>query len=87
MNKSKFVSFNNNLNPKTNHIKLIDCGRTNNITLKNSNACMPFIDLNENRQNFVLKINKYTFYPIIHPDGMIFSVQAATNKDASVKFW
>lgn len=48
---------------------------------------MPFIDLNENRQNFVLKINKYTFYPIIHPDGMIFSVQAATNKDASVKFW
>ena len=80
--ESKFINFDENFNPASYFIELADGSRSNNLALKGGNACVPLLDSNGNLQNTTLE--NVLFVPTFKQD--IFSVQAATDKSASVNF-
>jgi hypothetical protein len=79
---SKFTSFDNRFNPDKHFIELADGTRTNNIALKRGNAKVELHTSEGRRVNAVLE--DALFVPS-YPQN-IFSVQAATEKGATVVF-
>ena len=79
---SKFISFDDNFDPKCHVIELADGSKVNNIALNRGNACISLIDNNGNKREGILENALYV--PSFKQN--IFSVQAATEKGASVEF-
>lgn len=79
---SKFVKFDEQFDPEKHFIELADGSRTNNLVIKKGDACVPLIDSSGNVQTAILENALYV--PSFKQD--IFSVQAATEKGASVEF-
>ena len=80
--ESKFINFDENFNPASHFIELADGSRSNNLALKRGNACVPLLDSNGNLQ--ITTLENVLFVPSFKQE--IFSVQAATDKGASVNF-
>lgn len=79
---TKFISFDEHFNPAHHVIELADGTRVNNIALKRGSASISLIDSNGNEQKGILENSLYV--PSFEQN--IFSVQAATDKGASVEF-
>ena len=79
---SRFISFDENFDPKSHVIELADCSKVNNIALNRGSACVSLIDSNGNKRDGILENALYV--PSFKQN--IFSVQAATEKGASVEF-
>ena len=79
---SRFISFDENFDPKSHIIELADGSKVNNIALNRESACVSLIDSNGNKRDGILENALYV--PSFKQN--IFSVQAATEKGASVEF-
>ena len=79
---SKFVNFDSQFDPENHYIELADGSRTNNLVMKKGDACVPLIDSCGNVQTAILENALYV--PSFKQD--IFSVEAATEKGASIEF-
>ena len=80
--ESKFVRFDENFKPEKHYIELADGSRTNNIALKKGDARVTSYDSDGNSHEAILENALYA--PSFKQD--IFSVQAATEKGASIRF-
>ncbi|PIK57781.1 hypothetical protein BSL78_05307 [Apostichopus japonicus] len=80
--ESKFVRFEDNFNPSDHYIELADGSRNNNVAIKRGDAQISLVDSTGNTQTAILENALYV--PSFKQN--IFSVQAATEKGASVQF-
>ena len=80
--QSKFSSFDQTFRPESHYIELADGTRSNNVALKRGNVNLPITDSTGRCVNASLK---NALYIPSYPQD-IFSVQAATEKGASVIF-
>ena len=79
---SKFVSFDENFDPKKHLIELADGSKLNNIALNRGTASIALMDSDGNKREGILENALYV--PSFKQN--IFSVQAATQKGATVQF-
>ena len=79
---SRFISFDENFDPKNHVIELADGSKVNNIVLDKGTACVSLVDSNGKKRDGVLK--NVLYVPSFKQN--IFSVQAATETGASVEF-
>ncbi len=79
---SKFVCFDKQFDPERHFIELADGSRTNNLVKKKGDACVTLVDSCGNVHTTILENALYV--PSFKQD--IFSVQAATEKGASIEF-
>ena len=79
---NKFIRFDEHFNPKHHYIELADGSRSNNVALKRGDVSVELRDVDGNVQTALLKNALYV--PSYKQD--IFSVQAATNRGATVSF-
>ena len=80
--QSKFRKFDDKFAPEKHYIELADGTRSNNVTLKRGDVEITIMDTTGNRVNVKLK---NALYIPTYPQN-IFSVQAATERGASVSF-
>ncbi|PIK39827.1 hypothetical protein BSL78_23335 [Apostichopus japonicus] len=80
--ESKFVRFEDNFNPSDHYIELADGSRNNNVAIKRGDAQISLVDSTGKTQTGILENALYV--PSFKQN--IFSVQAATEKGASVQF-
>ena len=80
--ESKFVRFDESFKPEKHYLELADGSRTNNIALKKGDARVTIDDSDENSREAILENALYV--PSFKQD--IFSVKAATENDASIRF-
>ena len=80
--ESKFTRFDESFKPERHYIELADGTRSNNVALKRGDVSIDIVDTDGRRVNAELK--KALYIPSYPQD--IFSVQAATEKGASVVF-
>ena len=79
---SRFISFDENFDPKSHVIELADGNKVNNIALNRGSTCVSLIDSNGNKRDGIL--GNALYVPSFKQN--IFSVQAATEKGASIEF-
>ena len=80
--ESKFSKFDDKFAPEKHYIELADGTRSNNVALKRGDVEITIMDTTGNRVNVTLK---NALYIPTYPQN-IFSVQAATERGASVSF-
>ena len=80
--QSKFVNFDDSFNPDNHLIELADGSRTNGIASGRGNASVVLYDVNGTSHDIILENALY----VPSYDQDIFSVQAATDKGATVMF-
>ena len=78
--ESKFSSFDQSFRPESHYIELADGTRSNNVALKRGNVNLPIMD--STGRYVTASLNNALYIPSYPQD--IFSVQAATEKGASV---
>ncbi|XP_046841039.1 uncharacterized protein LOC124435135 [Xenia sp. Carnegie-2017] len=80
--ESKFTSFDDAFKPNSHYIQLTDGTKSNNVALKRGNVSIHIID--STGKCTAVSLKKALYIPSYPQD--IFSVQAATEKGASVEF-
>ena len=80
--KTKFINFDQNFDPQSHFIELVDGSRINNLVLKRGDACIHLQDINGHICKCILKNALYI--PTFKQN--IFSVQAATKSGAHMNF-